>query len=83
MIRKEDSEIIRKVPLLGDIPLVGALFRYRENPAEDNVKRELLVFLTPRIIRDGSGEMAKVILISSCVAGIVVYLLMYKVKGLK
>jgi general secretion pathway protein D len=37
-----------KVPLLGDIPLVGALFRSRTTRKE---KVELLVFLTPRIIR--------------------------------
>jgi general secretion pathway protein D len=37
-----------KVPLLGDIPLVGALFRSSTRHKE---KAELLVFLTPRIVR--------------------------------
>ncbi|MEM7193485.1 MAG: type IV pilus secretin PilQ [Pseudomonadota bacterium] len=38
---------VSKVPLLGDIPLLGRLFR--RNTARDN-RTELLVFLTPRII---------------------------------
>ena len=38
-----------KVPLLGDIPLLGALFR---STNEKHVKRNLLVFLQPTIIRD-------------------------------
>ena len=39
-----------KVPLLGDIPLLGRLFRTDRN--QDN-KRELLVFITPKILQDG------------------------------
>ena len=38
-----------KVPLLGDIPLLGALFRRSEKSQE---KVELLVFITPRLIED-------------------------------
>lgn len=38
-----------KVPLLGDIPLIGALFRKTQRI--DN-KTELMVFITPRIIKD-------------------------------
>lgn len=38
-----------KVPLLGDIPLVGALFRSED---KKHVKRNLVVFLQPTIIRD-------------------------------
>ena len=40
---------VTKVPLLGDIPFVGALFRRTQRT--DN-KTELLVFITPRIIKD-------------------------------
>ncbi|SMF51536.1 type IV pilus assembly protein PilQ [Alteromonadaceae bacterium Bs31] len=36
-----------KVPLLGDIPFVGVLFRHEIN---DEQKRELLIFVTPRIM---------------------------------
>jgi len=38
-----------KVPFLGDIPLLGSLFRYRTNSKS---KRNLMVFLHPTILRD-------------------------------
>ena len=44
---QEDRNQINKVPLLGDIPIAGALFR---NTFRTDNKTELLVFLTPRII---------------------------------
>ena len=40
---------VSKVPLLGDIPWLGALFRSTENKRE---KRNLLIFLRPTILRD-------------------------------
>ncbi len=40
---------VNKVPLLGDIPVLGALFH--DNSTLDQ-KTELMVFLTPRILRD-------------------------------
>src|SRR5262249_59954547 len=40
-----------KVPLLGDIPLLGYLFKYQ---SKQKVKTNLLVFLTPYIIKDQS-----------------------------
>jgi general secretion pathway protein D len=39
----------RKVPLLGDIPLLGWLFRFQSRQTE---KLNLLVFLTPTLVRD-------------------------------
>ena len=41
-----------KVPLLGDIPILGALFRY---DTRKRTKTNLMVFLRPKIIRDASG----------------------------
>lgn len=41
----------RKVPLLGDVPLLGYLFRTNKNEA---VKRELLIFVTPQILKNGA-----------------------------
>ena len=43
------SETLSKVPLLGDLPLLGGLFRSR---MVQNDKAELLIFVTPRILRD-------------------------------
>lgn len=38
---------VRKVPLLGDLPVLGALFRHK---LEELAKRELLIFVTPKIV---------------------------------
>ncbi|MEW6562450.1 MAG: type IV pilus secretin PilQ [Pseudomonadota bacterium] len=43
------SESVNKVPLLGDVPIVGNLFKSRQNI--DN-KTELLIFISPKILRD-------------------------------
>lgn len=45
----QNTSTVRKVPLLGDLPAVGALFRRTQ---EVKSKTELLLFLTPEIIRD-------------------------------
>jgi type IV pilus assembly protein PilQ len=42
-----------KVPLFGDLPVVGALFR---NNLRQDAKTELLVFITPRIVQDQLGQ---------------------------
>lgn len=47
---QERKESVNKVPLLGDIPVIGYLFR---NKSVDNNKRELLVFVTPKILSEG------------------------------
>jgi type IV pilus assembly protein PilQ len=47
----ERRETITKVPFLGDIPAVGALFRSKQL---QNDKSELLIFVTPRILEEGS-----------------------------
>jgi type IV pilus assembly protein PilQ len=48
----ERRETVKKVPVLGDIPFVGALFRSKQRI--DN-KAELLIFVTPRILEEGSS----------------------------
>jgi type IV pilus assembly protein PilQ len=47
----ERRETISKVPFLGDIPAVGVLFRSKQL---QNDKSELLIFVTPRILEEGS-----------------------------
>ncbi|MDR0336722.1 MAG: hypothetical protein LBI18_06485 [Planctomycetaceae bacterium] len=49
LISKENQEIRRRVPLLADIPVLGKLFQYEYNKCR---RSELLVILTPRIVRD-------------------------------
>lgn len=48
----ERRETVTKVPWLGDVPVVGALFRAKSNLSN---KAELLIFVTPRILREGSS----------------------------
>ena len=48
VLRQDDFRELRKVPLLGDIPLLGELFR----SIDDRVRnRELVIFVTPRVMQ--------------------------------
>lgn len=49
VFKTETSETVNKVPLLGDLPIMGALFRNKENTSE---KTELLIFITPKLVRN-------------------------------
>ncbi len=46
---RDENNLTNRVPLLGDIPLLGNVFR--NNARRDN-KTELLIFVTPRILKD-------------------------------
>src|SRR5207237_8748169 len=48
LIQKRDTKSENKVPWLGDLPYVGAAFRYR---TQNKIKNELLFIMTPHIIR--------------------------------
>jgi type IV pilus assembly protein PilQ len=48
---EEETEDVAKVPLFGDIPIVGNLFK---NKNKSSRKQELLIFITPRSITDGA-----------------------------
>jgi general secretion pathway protein D len=52
LMEKQRTESVRKVPILGDIPLIGMAFR---RTIKDDVKRELLIFLTPEIVNNPAG----------------------------
>jgi general secretion pathway protein D len=45
------QETSEKVPLLGDLPILGAAFRYKKSTM---VKRNLMVFIRPTIVRDAA-----------------------------
>lgn len=47
-----EDEAVNKVPLLGDIPVLGNLFK---NRTKSSKKQEMLVFITPKIITDRSA----------------------------
>ncbi len=50
LIRDDLLDTVEWVPVLGKIPLVGALFRRKSKSA---VKRNLMIFLRPKLIRSG------------------------------
>ena len=56
LIQDRELENISKMPLLGDIPLLGWLFKFKSKSRE---KTNLMIVLTPRIIRNAE-EMATV-----------------------
>lgn len=47
---QNNNEALSKVPLLGDVPFLGRLFRKDSNT---KTKRELLIFVTPKILQEG------------------------------
>lgn len=51
IIQESDRTTVSKVPILGDIPLLGALFR---STNKVNQRQEVVVLLTPQIIDDSS-----------------------------
>lgn len=50
IFRSEEVMLTTKTPFLGDLPYIGALFRRTEHT---DSKSELLIFVTPRLIKDG------------------------------
>lgn len=56
LIRESTSQSEDQVPYLGDIPILGWLF---QGWNEDNDKTEIVVMVTPHIVRDGIGDWAR------------------------
>jgi type IV pilus assembly protein PilQ len=52
IMETERRDSIKKVPLLGDVPVLGNLFKSK---SKTNNRDELLIFITPRILREGSS----------------------------
>ena len=50
IFQSEQATTITKTPFLGDIPYLGALFTKTE---EIDQRAELLIFITPRLLKDG------------------------------
>ncbi len=49
LMQERRTKRVSKIPILGDIPLLGALFRFESTNSQ---KTNLLIFLTPKIIKD-------------------------------
>lgn len=52
LIKDDNTKTVSKVPLLGDIPVIGYLFR---STSDKKTKQNLLVFLQPTLLRDGTS----------------------------
>lgn len=50
LLREDRSTVTTKLPILGDIPLIGAAFRHKSDTVAN---RELIIFLTPHILAEG------------------------------
>jgi len=48
LIREEDIQAVQKIPLLGDLPIMGALFR---NTSVTKTRNEVVIMLTPQIMK--------------------------------
>jgi type IV pilus assembly protein PilQ len=48
----DDRDDVARVPLLGDIPVLGALFRHRK---QSDRRNELIIFITPTVVSGLSG----------------------------
>jgi hypothetical protein len=52
LIQENDTRTTTKIPFLGDLPLVGSLFR---NENIDNQRNELVIVVTPHVIKPGDN----------------------------
>lgn len=48
LIREEDIQAVQKIPLLGDLPILGSLFR---NTSFSKTRNEVVIMLTPNIMK--------------------------------
>jgi pilus assembly protein CpaC len=55
LIKNNVTETVRKLPVLGEIPILGALFRSSEFQSD---RSELMFVITPRLVRPIAGDMA-------------------------
>ena len=51
LLNSEDSKTVTKVPLLGDLPIIGQFFRHTSNTRD---KREMIILITPTLVSDDS-----------------------------
>ena len=56
MLREEETKTVSKVPFLGDIPYLGALFR---SSSTVKTKEEMIIMITPKIITDNEDSVSE------------------------
>ncbi len=55
LIREDHSNVVRKIPVLGSIPLIGFLFRHT---TESKQRTNLIIFVTPRVMSNTASASA-------------------------
>ena len=50
LLNSQDGKTIKKIPLLGDIPIIGEFFKHTSKTKD---KRELMILIKPRIVENG------------------------------
>jgi pilus assembly protein CpaC len=60
LIKYEDSVQINRFPFLSNIPVLGALFRNRSEPADTNT--EMVIILTPAVLTDKKFEEKQIVM---------------------
>ena len=55
LIQESEQKTVRKIPFLGDLPLVGPIFR---STSTSKGKNELVIMITPKILNDNEGAIA-------------------------
>ncbi len=55
LIQENEQKTVKKVPVLGDLPIIGTAFR---SSSTTKSKTELVIMITPKIINDGEGSVA-------------------------
>lgn len=53
LLQSETSKLVKKIPLLGDLPIIGELFKSRRF---ENNETELVIIITPQIINPGAAD---------------------------
>lgn len=53
IISDEERTLVSKIPFLGDLPIIGSLFR---STFKDKTRSEVIVMLTPQVINDSEGN---------------------------
>ena len=55
LIQETEQKIVQKIPFLGDLPLIGTIFR---STSTSKAKNELVIMITPKILNDDDGTIA-------------------------
>lgn len=57
MIQEEETKSVSKIPVLGDLPIVGSVFRSTTNSRK---KQEMVIMITPKIITDSEDAVGNI-----------------------